>query len=113
MGVHSRRTSQIFFYRRRLHQRVNDELEPFFAVAKNTAEAAEEDWDSKTEAQKGVAATIEYYLAIGYEMDTVPVEFVRYDEEFYQYLVDNDCVNVRNGVPGQVSLELESLHQYI
>ena len=69
-------------------------------------------WGQMREKQQEVAACREYLLDANYDMDTVPVEFVRYDEALYQALVSSDATISRKGQTGMVSLEADTLGQY-
>ena len=79
---------------------------------KARAEAGYEEWGTKTPTEKEILAMYEMLKDEDYSLEFVPVEFVRYDEELYQELVDSGAVINPKGQTGYVELTHEALHQF-
>lgn len=108
IGPENRKEIAEYFWKRK---RIPHEVfSAYFDAAR--AYEGEDRWDQMKEKQQEVAMCREYLLDSGYSMDTVPVEFVRYDEALYQALVSSDATISRKGQTGMVSLEAETLGQY-
>lgn len=70
------------------------------------------DWDALSNEKKDVWTMVAYLIDTNYIFRVKPIEFVRFDEELYQTLVDHKCAVSRKGLPGRVALDAASLHQY-
>ena len=72
----------------------------------------EDSWEQLTPRQQDMHAMMVCLEWTGFDLRAVPVEFVRYDEELYQTLVESGAAVCRKGVKGTVSLDPDELGLY-
>ena len=70
------------------------------------------EWGSASQAVKDMWTMMAYLIDTNYTQRVVPVQFVRFDEELYQTLVDYDCATSKKDKRGRVELNAAALHQY-
>ena len=73
----------------------------------------DDDWQAMSSEQKNIRGLVEFLTEELWTMDFREVEFVRFDEELYQCLVDHGCVAVRNKKPARVELTPAALNHYL
>ena len=99
------------FFARRCRRRGVEIGQRFFVKAQQVV--SEQEWEKMSNYQKDKLAMYEKLYEENYMMEIIPVEFVRFDENLYQALVDSGAVISRKGQTGQVSLLVDALHQYL
>jgi hypothetical protein len=70
------------------------------------------DWNTMTQEKKDTWIMVAYLIDTNQVFHVKPIEFVRFDENLYQTLVDHGCATCRNGERGSVALDAAALHQY-
>jgi len=89
------------------------EAKAYVQQGKDLMESLDHNWNTAEQRQRDVLTMVAYLTATKYKQETIPVEFVRFDEDLYQCLVDQDCATTR-GVHnrGRVEIDSAKLHQY-
>lgn len=71
-----------------------------------------EEWDTMSPESKRIAAFAQHQIARGRKWNVTNIEFVRYDENLYNALVNMNAVSEENGQKKRVSLDATELGRF-